>query len=350
MSLQTTLGGNTSFPSITPFPGITVPADGNWHEISVHGFSMAKGLDPGTGFVDLQTVPPSGTDLVSFYVDDFQLTYVAPPTIQRDIPSIYKTLSEFFPVGAEVDTTDLSGAHSQLLTMHFNSLVSGNDMKWSSVENTRGTFTYGNADSEVGLAVCSGMKIRGHNLVWAAGARTPAYAAGDGTNSPANQAVVTANIQEHIKGEVQHFGSKVYVWDVINEPLDPSQSDCLAHGPFYQVLGAGYLDIALRAARQYAPPGKQLFINDYSTTDPKRLACLVSVVARLRLRGVPLDGIGHEMHNHIDNPSPLAMFGAIELLAALFPHMHQQVTELDVSVYLAGDNTSNYGANGGTVP
>jgi hypothetical protein len=102
MSLQTTLGGNTSFPSITPFPGITVPADGNWHQISVNGYNMANSYDPGTAFVYLQTVPPSGTDLVSFYVDDFQLTYVAPPTIQRDIPSIYKTLSEFFPVGAEI--------------------------------------------------------------------------------------------------------------------------------------------------------------------------------------------------------------------------------------------------------
>jgi endo-1,4-beta-xylanase len=44
------------------------------------------------------------------------------------------------------------------------------------------------------------------------------------------------------------------------------------------------------------------------------------------------------------------MFVAIDALATLFPHLHQQVTELDVSVYKAGDNTSNYGANGGTVP
>ncbi len=137
---------------------------------------------------------------------------------------------------------------------------------------------------------------------------------------------------------------------MVNEPLDPNQSDCLSHGPFYQVLGPGYLEIALRAARQYAPPGTQLFINDFSTTDTKRLECLVKVVARLRFHGVPLDGVGHEMHNHIDNPAPRAMFVAIETLAALFPHLHQQVTELDVSVYLAGDNTSNYGANGGSVP
>ncbi len=121
-------------------------------------------------------------------------------------------------------------------------------MKWSSVENTKGTFTFGNADSEVGEAVCHNMKIRGQNLVWATGAQTPSYALGDGTNSPANQATVTANIQEHIQNEVTHFGDKVYVWDVVNEPIDPTQSDCLVHGPFYNVLGKSYIDIALEAA------------------------------------------------------------------------------------------------------
>ncbi len=343
MSLQTTLDGTTSFPSITPFPGVTVPADGNWHQISVAAFNMANNYDPGTAFVYFQTVLSTGNDLVSFYIDDFQLTYVAPPTIQTDIPSIYKSLSEFFPVGAEVDTTDLAGPHAQLLTMHFDSIVSGNDMKWSSVENTKGTYTFDNADSEVGLAVCHNMLIRGHNLVWANGSQTPSYAVGDGTNSPANQAVVTANIQEHIQSEMWHFGSKVYAWDVVNEPLDPNQPDCLNHGPFYQVLGKSYIDIALKAARQYAPAGTKLFINDFSTTDPNRLACLVSVVRDLRQRGIPLDGVGHEMHNAINFPSPEAMVQAIETVAGRFPGIEQQVTELDMSVYNTGDIVSNYG-------
>jgi endo-1,4-beta-xylanase len=345
VSLQTTLDGNTSFPSVTAYPGITVPADGNWHQISVNGYNMASSYDPGTAFLYFQTVPSSGTDLVSFYVDDFQLTYVPPPAIQTDIPSIYKTLSPYFPVGAEVDTTDLSGPHAQLLTMHFNSITSGNDMKWSSVESTKGMFTFGTADSEVGLAVCNGMRIRGHNLVWATGAQTPAYATGDGTNSPANQAVVTANIQEHIQNEVQHFGTNVYAWDVVNEPIDSSQPDCLVHGPFYNVLGKSYIDIALQAARQYAPAGTKLFINDYSTTDPNKLACLVKVVRDLRGRGIPIDGIGHEMHNAINFPSTKSIVDAIETVAEKLPGIEQQITELDMSVYNGGDTTSNYGNN-----
>jgi endo-1,4-beta-xylanase len=272
------------------------------------------------------------------------------PAIQTGIPSIYQTLGYYFPMGAGVDANDLSGPHEQLLTKHFNSITSMNDMKWSSVEATKGTFTYAVADAQVALAVSNNMQVRGFNLVSADGAKTPSYAFGDGTNSPANQAAVIANIQEHIQNEVTHFGSKVYAWDVVNVPLDPTQPDCLFHGPFYQVLGKSYIDVALQAARQFAPVGTQLFINDFSTQEPNRLACLVQVVQDLTNRGIPLDGVGHEMHNAINFPSTAAMVSAINTIASDFPRLTQHITQMDVSVYNAGDNTSNYGANGGTVP
>jgi len=345
LSLQTALDGQTSYNSVSAYPGITVPADGNWHQITVSRFNMSYPYSPGQAYLYVQTVPPAGNDLVSFYIDDFQLTYVTPPVIQTNIPSIYQSYADFFPVGAAVDMNDLSGPHAQLLTMHFNSITSMNDMKWISVEQNLGNFTFANADAEVGLAMCHDMKVRGQNLVWSTGQQTPSYAFGDGTNSAANQATVTTNIQEHIQNEVEHFGSQVYAWDVVNEPLDPSQSDCLYHGPFYQVLGKGYIDIALEAARQYAPAGTKLFINDYSTYDPNRLACLVKVVADLRSRGIPIDGIGHETHNAINYPSTQAMVNTIETVHRNFPDLEQQITELDESVYNAGDDTSNYGNN-----
>jgi endo-1,4-beta-xylanase len=348
MSMQVTLQGTTSYPGVTGYPGVTVLADGNWHQISVPNFNMSNSYDPGTAHLYLQTFPSSGNDLVSFYIDDFQLAYIPPPTIQTDIPSIFETLEDDFPVGAAVDPSDVSGPHADLLTKHFNSITSGNDMKWSSVENTKGSFNFGAADTQVGVAVCHSMRVRGHNLVWATGAQTPSYAFGDGTNSPANQAVVTDNIREHIQAEVTHFGDKVYAWDVVNEPLDPSQPDCLNHGPFYKVLGKSYIDVALQAAREFAPAGTKLFINDYSTTDPNRLACLVRVVQDLQSRGIPIDAVGHEMHININYPTPDAFEDAVHTIAKL--GVDQQVTEFDMSVYNAGDNTSNYGANGGTVP
>ena len=350
VSLQTTLAGTTSFHTVV---GNTPVPLGSWIQLSIPIYSMALTYDPGQAFLYVE----SNSGVQDFYIDDFQLTFVPPVQIQTDIPSISQTLEEFFPVGAEIDSSDLTGPHAQLLTKHFNSIVSGNDMKWDATEPQEGQFTFATADAEVAFAQAHSMLIRGHNLVWASGQQVPAWVfrEADGVtplsaSNPADVALLTRRIQNHIMNEVQHFGGAVYVWDVVNEPLDANQSDCLSHGPFYQILGPSYIDIALRAARQYAPPGTQLFINDFSTTDANRLTCLVKLVWRLRSRGIPLDGVGHEMHHHIDNPSPQSMFKAIETLHELFPHLHQQVTELDVSVYVAGDNTSNYGANGGTVP
>ncbi len=344
MSLQTTQNGTTSYPSVSSYPGITVPADGQWHQVSVLGYTMSSGYDPGQAYLYLQTAG-SATDTVSFYVDDFQLTYVQPPQIQTNIPSIYQTLAQYFPVGAAVDMTDLTGAHAQLWAKHFNSMTPGNELKWSSVEPNKGQFNYANGDALAGMAVCHAAKVRGQNLVWATGAQTPSYAFGDDTNSATNQATVIANIQEHIQNEVQHFGTKVYAWDVVNEPIDPNQPDCLVHGPFYKVLGESYIDVAFQAARQYAPPGTKLFLNEYSTADANRLACLVKVVQDLRSRGIPIDGIGHEEHNAINYPSPAAIQNSIETVAAQLPGIDQQVTELDESVYNAGDTKSNYGNN-----
>jgi len=347
VSLQTNLAGTASFPSVTSYPGITVNADGNWHQISVLGYNMSNAYDSGGASLYVQTVPASGNDLVSFYIDDFQLTYVNPPSIQTNIPSIAETLSPFFPVGAATDSTDLIGAHAQLFSTHFKSMTPGNELKWSSVEANRGVYTFTNGDALVGEAVCTGSLVRGQNLVWANAQQTPSYATGDGTNSPANQATVVANIQEHIQSEVQHFGTNVYAWDVINEPIDPSQPDCLVHGPFYKVLGKSYIDVAFQAARQFAPAGTKLFLNEYSTSDPGRLACLESVVQDLVDRGIPIDGIGHEMHVAINYPSVTSVAESINTLYNKFPQLDQQVTEMDISVYNAGNTTSNYGT---TIP
>ncbi|HVS77124.1 MAG TPA: endo-1,4-beta-xylanase [Steroidobacteraceae bacterium] len=356
VSLQTTFTDPTTNNAATSYATVigntTVPA-GRWVQLSIPRYSMSAAYDPGKAFLYVES--NSGTQ--DFTITDFKLTYLPPLVIQQDIPSIYQTLAQYFPVGTEIDSSDLSGPHAELVAKHFDSIVSGNDMKWQFTENPEGTFTFTTADAEVKFAQAHHMLIRGHNLVWSNGSETPSWVflEEDGktplsASNPADVQLLTQRIRNHIRNVVQHFGTAVYVWDVVNEPLDPSQSDCLQHGPFYQVLGRQYIDIALEAAREYAPPGTQLFINDYSTTDSNRLQCMIRLVRYLRRHDVPLDGVGHEMHNHIDNPSPFAMYRAVAQLHRLFPHLHQQVTELDESVYAAGDNTSNYGTNGGTVP
>ncbi len=350
LSLQVSNSGTPAYYTVvnnTPVPL------GQWVQLTIPRFTMAFTYDPGSAYLYVQSA--SGTQ--DFEITDFTLKYLPPLTIQQNIPSIYKTLARYFPVGAAVDQLDLSGPHEQLLVKHFDSITSENDMKWQETEPEEGTFTYAIADEEVALAQAHHMLVRGQNLVWSTGEQTPSWVFTEpnsttplSASNPADVALLTERIQSHIKHLVQHFGTAVYAWDVVNEPIDPNEPDCLVHGPFYKVLGAKYIDIALRAAREYAPPGTELFINEYGLSNPARLRCMIRLIHRLRARGVPLDGIGHEMHTHINGPSAQAEFHSFMTIHRLFPRLIQQVTELDMSVYNSNDNTSNYGANGGTVP
>ena len=65
---------------------------------------------------------------------------------------------------------------------------------------------------------------------------------------------------------------------------------------------------------------------EYSTTDPTKLACLVKVIDELRSRGVPVNAIGHEMHNQINYPAPESMAVAVDTINRNFPDLDQQVT------------------------
>ena len=51
------------------------------------------------------------------------------------------------------------------------------------------------------------------------------------------------------------------------------------------------------------------------------------MVQDLQRRGIPIDGVGHEMHNAINYPSVAAMVNAIDTVADNFPDLDQQVTE-----------------------
>ena len=56
---------------------------------------------------------------------------------------------------------NLSGQSAVLLTKHFNSMTSENDMKWDATEATQGNFTFANADAQVAFAKANNMRVRG---------------------------------------------------------------------------------------------------------------------------------------------------------------------------------------------
>jgi endo-1,4-beta-xylanase len=324
VSLQRNAGTITTFHTVVGNTNVTANA---WVRLQAT-YDVALANSSLTLYVE------SNAGASSFYIDDFSITFVSPAVAERDIPSVYQTMAPFFPiVGAAVIPADITGEPGFLLSKHFNSITSGNDMKWDATEPTEGMFRFTNADAQVAFAKANNMHVRGHTLVWHN--QTPAWVFNDAsgnpmTPTPANQALLTQRIRNHIQAVMTHFGNDVPIWDVVNEAIDPSQPDGYRRSPWFNVLGPQFIDIAFQAARAANPTAK-LYINDYDTTNPAKRDALLAVVRDLKNRGIPIDGVGHQMHNNIEYPSAQSMIDSINLFGTT--GVEQSVTELDYSIY-----------------
>src|SRR5262249_12571845 len=315
----------------TVVPNTTVTANG-WTPLTVT-YDVALANTSLTLYVE------SSTGTASFYIDDFQITYIPPPVVDTSLASVYQVLAPYFPIGAAIWAGDVTGVHSQLLTKHFNSVTAENDMKFATVQPTEGNFNFAPADLLVNFAKANHMRIRGHTLVWHQ--QNPAWLfqvnGASMTPTPANKALLLQRLENHIRAVVGRYKDDVFAWDVVNEAVDPSQPNCLLNSPWYQITGKDYIDRAFQVAHEVAPNAK-LYYHDFSTTSPARRACIASLVRDLKSRGIPIDGVGHQMHNNVAAPSIEAITETINLFAGL--GFDNQITELDVSVYT--DSTSVY--------
>jgi endo-1,4-beta-xylanase len=90
-------------------------------------------------------------------------------------------------------------------------------------------------------------------------------------------------------------GRDVAQWDVVNEPFEPA-SGALRDSPWLRAIGPDYIELAFRFAHRAAPHAK-LYLNEFGLDEaPAKLDGLLALVADLRARGVPIDGVGFQSH------------------------------------------------------
>jgi len=251
---------------------------------------------------------------------------VTPPDIRAHAP-LSKLYASRFPVGAAVEPWQLETREGALFAWQFNGVVAENAMKPRNLQPSEGRFEFAGADRIVAFAQRRGMRIRGHTLLWHEETPDWTWRAPDG--APADPAHVLARLRAHIAAVVGRYRERVHTWDVVNEVVDPSRPDCLRDTQWLRVLGPTYIDAAFHAAHA-ADPAARLVLNDYETADPARRACLLRLAGELRARGVPLHGIGHQMHVRLDDPSPEAVDATLAAFAAL--GLDNEITELDMTL------------------
>jgi endo-1,4-beta-xylanase len=177
------------------------------------------------------------------------------------------------------------------------------------------------------FAETNGMAIRGHALLWHLA--TPDYFF---EGSPSD---VRARLENYITEVVSRYRGRIFAWDVVNEVVtdNDAASDPYRRSNWWEASGgnADYIDWAFQAARA-ADPDCKLFINDYNTELSGKRGRYLEVITDLISRNIPLDGVGHQMHLHVETPLENAL-AAIDAIDDSFLGLDQHVTELDISLY-----------------
>jgi endo-1,4-beta-xylanase len=233
-------------------------------------------------------------------------------------------------VGAAVRPSLFSeAAYSETLAREFNMVEPEDAMKWWKVRLSQGTYDFGDGDEIVRFAQAHGMKIRGHCLVW--DHHNPEWLA----QGHFNPAQLSHLLQEHIATVMKHYAGQVFAWDVVNEALD--EHGHLRDSLWYNQPGIGlsdkgtaYIGQAFRWAHE-ADPQALLFYNEAEGEGLNRKSdAIYAMVKDFKARGVPIDGVGLQMHVAQLDLDTAAIAANIARLTALGVQVH--ITEFDVSL------------------
>lgn len=204
-------------------------------------------------------------------------------------------------------------------------------MKWWTIRHEPEGFDFRGGDDIVRFAQAHGMKVRGHCLVW--DHDNPKWLA-NGQFMPPQLARM---MQEHISTVMKHYAGQVFAWDVVNEALD--ENGKYKDSIWYNQPGIGmagkdsaYVEQAFRWAHE-ADPKALLFYNENGAEGAgKKSDAVYAMVKGFKERGVPIDGVGLQLHiERLDYDSE-PVRANIARLTALGLQVH--ITELDVSLPL----------------
>jgi endo-1,4-beta-xylanase len=243
-------------------------------------------------------------------------------------------------VGAAVRPEQLSEpAYAFTLAHEFNMVEPENAMKWEVVHPGPERFDFSQADRVVAFAVQHNMRVRGHTLVWHQ--QNPRWLT-EGRYTPDQLAQI---LEKHIKTVVGHYRGRVFAWDVVNEAFDERVMGKFRDTIWYDQPGIGraqkgssYMEACFRWAHE-ADPEALLFYNDAEgeTVNPKSDEIL-AMVRDFRGRGVPIDGVGFQMHIGNLHPDIASIAENIDRFTALGLQVH--ITELDVSLPVDADGNA----------
>ena len=221
------------------------------------------------------------------------------------------------------------GPYASTLAREYNLVEPEDAMKWWVVRRDAASFDFRQGDEIVRFAQGHRMKVRGHCLVW--GHDNPQWLAQGHFTS----AQLSELLREHIDKMMKHYAGQVFAWDVVNEALD--ENGDVRDSVWYNQPGIGlagedtaYIEQAFRWAHE-SEPQALLFYNEAEGEGINRKSdAIYAMVKNFKRRGIPIDGVGLQLHVPDLNVDIPAIAANIARLTALGLQVH--ITELDVSL------------------
>jgi endo-1,4-beta-xylanase len=224
-------------------------------------------------------------------------------------------------------------AYASTLAREFNMVEPEDAMKWRILRPSENEFDFRAGDAVVRFAQNHHMKVRGHCLVW--DHDNPDWLV-QGLFTPPQ---LSRLLHDHITRVMRHYAGQVFAWDVINEAVEEhgNPRDSIWYnqpGIGFAGQGTAYIEQVFRWAHE-ADPQALLFYNEAEGEGLNHKSdAIYAMVSNFKKRGVPVDGVGLQMHVPTLEGNISSVTAGLSANIARLTALHVQVhiTELDVSL------------------
>ncbi len=216
----------------------------------------------------------------------------------------------------------------EILTSQYSEIVSDAEIHWDKLRPSRDRYDFSQIDTLVAYAQQHNMSVQAHHLVWNENDSLPKWL----KNGHYGQQELLQIMQDHITTVVGRYKGRVTEWSVVNEHFTRTAHTYGLDNWWAEQFGntTDYIDKAFIAARQ-ADPQAVLLLNDFNNETENDISNAQLAYMKLaRTRGVPIDGVGMQMHlDATQPPNRLAMVRNMQRFKASGFKVY--ITEFDIS-------------------
>ena len=177
---------------------------------------------------------------------------------------------------------------SGIVKEHCSIVTSENCMKWESVRPNKTFWNWGDIDALVKFSEENGIKVKWHTFLWHR--QNPPY-----VNSLKTEDEALSMLYEQIETVMARYKGRISEYDVANEIFEEDGS--LRNNIWLKTAGESYVSKAFQKARECDPSAK-LYLNDFNNEclGNAKADAMFNFVKSLKEQGVPIDGVGMQMH------------------------------------------------------